>query len=306
MKKIILPVICCLFFLQGHSQDTIEVDYWTPFQGDFQQSSNDSFFGIDTAAGNIWQIGQPNKITFNSAASLNRCLVTDTINPYPVNNQSTFTLKIISHDGGYCCQIDFYYYINSTLGSDGGAIFISHDYGLTWTNIVNDPSVNSFSWCGPSNLPYTINDTVRSLNEPGISGISPVQHGATLNVNPTMYPIDTFFLRFVFASDSIADNLDGWAIQYLWVNPINESIEEFPSDNSLTISPNPTSGLIEIESKIAMAEKLISVYDITGTKVVEQKLIGNKIDLAFLENGFYEIMVDTETNHSVRKIIINH
>jgi len=43
---------------------------------------------------NVWQIGKPQKSIFKSAYSIPNAIVTDTINPYPINDTSSF---IITH-----------------------------------------------------------------------------------------------------------------------------------------------------------------------------------------------------------------
>src|SRR5690349_9118432 len=45
-----------------------------------------------THLNNIWQIGKPQKTAFDSAYSPLNVLVTDTINTYPINDTSIFTI----------------------------------------------------------------------------------------------------------------------------------------------------------------------------------------------------------------------
>src|SRR5690606_28661361 len=64
----------------------------------FQQyfDGNDTLTGhrlqIDT--GSIWQIGPPQKSVFDSAATNPNVIVTDTINTYPINDTSSFTVGL--------------------------------------------------------------------------------------------------------------------------------------------------------------------------------------------------------------------
>src|SRR5690348_2572222 len=85
MKKIILGFFFLLFinacFAQPPYYDTIG------FEGGIHN------LRIDTSqANNLWQVGKPSKIVFNSAYSIPSAIVTDTINPYPPNNISSFTI----------------------------------------------------------------------------------------------------------------------------------------------------------------------------------------------------------------------
>jgi hypothetical protein len=77
----------------------------------------------------------------------------------------------------------------------------------------------------------------------------------------------------------------------------NIGIEE--SAKSLTVSPNPTSGLIYVDIKANY-----SVYSMTGQKVAEGKTEG-QIDISNLPTGSYQLILSTEegtTTHTIQKI----
>jgi hypothetical protein len=77
----------------------------------------------------------------------------------------------------------------------------------------------------------------------------------------------------------------------------NVGIEE--SAAALTISPNPTSGLIYVDIKANY-----SVYNMTGQKVAEGKTEG-QIDLSNLPTGSFQLILSTEegtTTHTIQKI----
>lgn len=77
----------------------------------------------------------------------------------------------------------------------------------------------------------------------------------------------------------------------------NVGIEE--SAAALTISPNPTSGLIHVNVKANY-----SVYSMTGQKVAEGKTEG-QIDISNLPAGSYNLLLITEestTTHTIQKI----
>ena len=63
------------------------------------ESPTDIPIEIDSLnASNIWQIGEPSKTLFSSARSNPNALVTDTLNNYPVNDSSSFIVRIRSSD----------------------------------------------------------------------------------------------------------------------------------------------------------------------------------------------------------------
>lgn len=79
----------------------------------------------------------------------------------------------------------------------------------------------------------------------------------------------------------------------------NVGIEE--SSKDLTVSPNPTEGLISVNLNSA-AE--YNVFNMTGQKVAEGKTEG-KIDLTNLPSGTYQLILNTEEGirtHSIQKL----
>ena len=91
--KLIFTLIALLLCNTAYTQ-------WGFFQT--FESPNDTFndkFIIDTVnyPNNVWQIGKPQKTVFDSAYSYPNAIVTDTLNPYPVNDTSVFMIKVVSH-----------------------------------------------------------------------------------------------------------------------------------------------------------------------------------------------------------------
>ncbi|MFI5135825.1 MAG: hypothetical protein ACHQD9_08235 [Chitinophagales bacterium] len=91
MKKLLLILIIVSLHSEIYAQGV-------PLDENITFETPDSLLKIDTTAGNIWEIGRPHKIFFDSAYSLPNAIVTDTLNPYPINNFSTFTIKISDLD----------------------------------------------------------------------------------------------------------------------------------------------------------------------------------------------------------------
>src|SRR5438874_270431 len=89
---------------------------------------------IDTTqANNLWHIGMPYKTIFNYAYSEWNAIVTDTSNPYPANNISSFIIKEPYVGLG---QISFMHYYYTDGHHAGGYVETSDDYGQTWNNIL--------------------------------------------------------------------------------------------------------------------------------------------------------------------------
>ncbi len=55
------------------------------------------YVSFSSDSNNIWQLGKPNKVFFDSAYSGTNAIITDTINSYSVTNHSYFDIKIPSN-----------------------------------------------------------------------------------------------------------------------------------------------------------------------------------------------------------------
>ncbi len=78
---------------------------------------------------------------------------------------------------------------------------------------------------------------------------------------------------------------------------------QFVIDNSIIISPNPTSSLINVNSNINI--KSVQVYDIQG-RLLETKLVNDLktiINLLDKTNGIYFLKITTDTGSKVEKIV---
>lgn len=72
------------------------------------------------------------------------------------------------------------------------------------------------------------------------------------------------------------------------------------ADNSVSVSPNPTSGLVTVNS----ADKVdaITVYDTTGKQVAASKT--NSVDLSGQASGVYFLKAQTEKGTSSKKVVV--
>jgi hypothetical protein len=69
--------------------------------------------------------------------------------------------------------------------------------------------------------------------------------------------------------------------------------------SNLTIYPNPSEGVINIESLNLNESALLSVYSIDGRLVSQSELINSTIDLTNLDSGLY--WVELRTNREVKR-----
>ena len=93
--KLTLLLFSALFSLNSMSQDLTQY-----FDGADTLVYNAILIEIDTNS--VWQIGPPNKeVHFKSASTVPNVIVTDTINPYPINDTSRFQIKILNEWGNW-------------------------------------------------------------------------------------------------------------------------------------------------------------------------------------------------------------
>ena len=260
---------------------------------DFQYCMD--LFSIDTnVQNNIWQIGPPQKSVFSSAQTGYNAIVTDTLNTYPVNNISTFT---VTNSAGYgdVYGISIFngnYYVNSDSLNDYGTIEMSFDIGNTWINIVDDTTYNCFYW----------------LQKPVLTGNSNTwkyfeayfyELGSVFNIEYG----DTVMFRFSFFSDSIYDNRDGLmydnicfgefieGISETHFTPVRSSAFPVPSDNFVTISvENPSNAAFEISIYTVKSVPVLKIENLTEDEY--------KIDVSRFTPGTYMYKL---TNYTDKK-----
>tara|TARA_R110002074_G_scaffold237724_2_gene409657 strand:- start:895 stop:1293 length:399 start_codon:yes stop_codon:yes gene_type:complete len=73
-------------------------------------------------------------------------------------------------------------------------------------------------------------------------------------------------------------------------------------DNVLELFPNPSTGLINIKSKIGIKKTL--VLDLNGEIIDENEKTREKMDLSHLSPGFYFVKIILEDNRIINRRII--
>lgn len=311
MKKLILLLIISLTSVQSFAQ-------WTEFVWDtitFEEPYE--YLVIDTSSQNIWQIGEPNKIFFDSAYSIANAIVTDTIDTYPINNYSFFDLFLGSYNIDWFPDDNFieikHKFDTDTL-KDGGYITVSYDNGQSWMNIINDTAYyfgetpNQYNMF-VENL-YSNTDTLFN-GEFGFSGNS--GDWITTKFSWYYWPVktelgDTLTIRFNFISDNIETNNEGWMIDNirLYSMDLGGRVNEIKTLD-FSISPNPIneSAIIELNS---YNEVEVSVFNIQGQLLRQKNYLNNQPIVINRENfnsGIYFVKIRTDEDLiGIRKLII--
>lgn len=237
---------------------------------------------IDSNAENLWQIATPQKQYFDSAFSLPKAIVTDSVNFYPSNNLSIFKFEspyykknILDYDSSkwMAMGIMFYHKYDTEKMHSGGYVEISYDGGNIWCNVLSDTNPNLLFI--DSSYWYGATDTITG-GEPCFNG----KGGVTSFVNDYQQSIFGWYwqydfpyweydiwLRFVFRSDFTTNNShEGWLIDNIEIFYYDylSGIEYTPPSKTI-VYPMP----ILSTSTLTIDENLkppftFSIFDISG------------------------------------------
>ncbi|MCG8411454.1 MAG: T9SS type A sorting domain-containing protein [Bacteroidales bacterium] len=283
MKKL-LVLLLLIISVSVYSQ---RLDY-SGYDINFEDTTQFVRIQIDTISNpnNVWQIGKPQKEIFTSAYSAPNAIVTDTINPYPINDTSSFIIKhIVPEMTGFCpyvAKVAGRYKIDSDTLTDFGIIEFSPDNGNVWINLLTDTQYVEQIW-SYNEIPVLTG----SLPGWNYFSASVAHFGPIYNIQPG----DTVLYRFTFVSDSIQTNKDGLIFDNLyfqdWVEGINKIKNQFNSE----IYPNPSSGITDIKFRNDKNEAFeLTLFDSNGIFLFAAETNNSnkiRIDLSNYKSGIY-------------------
>ena len=293
VKNILLLIIIILHSCYSSAQSGARYQY---FDGADTVAATSVFIHIDTTGGNAWQIGRPQKTIFHSAATAPNALITDTLNPYPPADTSSFTFGYQpDHDWGVAA-IRWKQKLDLDRKHDWGRIDYSLDTGTTWQNVFGNPSVYNFY----------------GFALPNRDTIAPAQYAFTgsdtawkdiwicFDWSDLFSHTDSLLLRFTLISDTVDSLKEGWMIDNIMVHTtfIHGLVKDPTHNADIRVFPNITSGLVNIEApkaqKFHITEQ-IAVLNTAGQLVKEYRNVSTKyfIDLGDLPNGLYYVKVKT-------------
>lgn len=265
------------------------------FDGADSSYINSLFVHIDTAAGNIWQVGKPQKIIFDSAATFRNAIVTDTVNNYPVNNTSSFyfNIKPYAFGSNQILGVQWKQKLDMDKKRDGGLVEFTTDYGATWQNAFNNPYVYNYFGFDPQNK-----DTLLT-GEYAFSGTDSTWQDVWLCYSLSWMSMvsDSITVRFTFKSDGINNPREGWLIDNMhahitMVHPVKENA----NGEYFNVYPNPAKNVINIEldrrNEFHIIESL-QLVDAQGKLMQEWKNVPTRfwIDVSKYANGMYYLRV---------------
>ncbi len=286
---------------------TYAQDYFEQYFDGADTLYNSLIIELDTTNNNVWQIGPPQKNIFGAAATAPNVLITDTINYYPTNNNSSFHYYVYSPDwwGWGILAIQWKQKLDMDAGQDGGIIEFSVDGGTNWENAFNNPYVYNFYGFNNANVDTLVN------GEMAFTGTDSLWRDmwlcydmAWLNQN------DSLMVRHTLVTDSIDNNKEGWMIDNLMAHiTIIHTVEEIKQEKYLTVAPNPTTGRVYISAKKINEYHIIEKMELLNTsgQLLDQwKNIPTKffIDIDDHPDGIYFLKVKTNKESETFKIVL--
>lgn len=248
--------------------------------------NNVNLIYIDTAqTDNIWQIGTPSKTIFNEAYSVPFAILTDSANNYPLNNTSSFEVKIYSPPQSVWGTgvLSFKHKYDFEPNKDGGYIEVKYDADTIWTNIISDqdPYEEGFGFVSSNNF-YSLTDTIVG-NIPAFTGTSNTwvesQFYWMWMIGVKGYEHDSITIRFTIQSDENETNQEGWMIDNIRLELISpSSVSSFSSSRKMaTVYPNPVVGVsnLEIFDKLDNTSELL-IFNSLGVQLLRTQIYTNK------------------------------
>lgn len=299
MKKILLSISLNLIVLASLGQTSWSTDFettWLSWQWD--RVYRDTISNPNC----IWQVGHPNKTVFDSAHFGINVIVSDTINPVPQNDTSTFYLQhALPFIGNRVLGLHFWYQMNGD-STDRGIIEFSPDSLHTvWINLLTQDTTYNFQdgWWESPPKPTLTGSTIgwKSFDLRLMSATSTIGN----------YQLaDTILFRFTYITDSINTPYDGWMIDDINVEDWIEGVEEIRNDNLISIYPNPTADHLIIQRTKSRDKQTVQILNYTAQVLFENhNFAGETIDTRQLDNGVYLLKYSDTKSFSVKKFIVN-
>jgi hypothetical protein len=92
--------------------------------------------------------------------------------------------------------------------------------------------------------------------------------------------------------------------QQPWVNITG--VEELSKTRSFSIFPNPASEAFQLSGTLPDNTALITISDTKGRVLLTKSVCPDQsIEVSFLPNGFYLVIIETDETRQIEKLIIN-
>ncbi len=250
----------------------------------------------------IWQIGHPAKTVFVSAYSEPNSIMTDTINPTPPNDTSTFYLlhKRNNSNPFHIFVLNFWYQLDGD-STDFGLIEVSPDNGINWINILTQDTIYEFNWYYPKPILSGLTNGWQQF------GVDMTKWASGWGTFPIEMTADTIRFRFTYITDTISTNHDGWILDDFQLDDWWEGIEEIKNENLISIYPNPSKDKVYIRTNQTAISQSIQILNYQGQVLYDKNnFTKNYIDISHLKNGIYFLKYSNNLEYSIKRFVVQN
>lgn len=197
--------------------------------------------------------------------------------------------------GGRVKDIHFVSDVEIWIAMDGGLVLYD---GSNYEVVLENQFVNYLQVFKDSN---------------GYIWLSDLGEGVSVYANGELYPfyfdddntIPTQVFEFVEHQDTIlAVGLLGNNITKLTFD-IGTSTSDVVDNIVIQTFPNPASSIIQISDDFHVEIERWSIYSLLGKKILEDRFIGNSIDVSKLAIGRYSLLLETNEGTVVKEVVIS-
>lgn len=297
MKKqalIILALICSMYTMAQ------QISYWDVIT--FEPSA--SYLYIDNSVNNLWQIGAPDKPVFNSAFSVPNVIVTDTINSYTPNNNSTFIVKL-EHESFWEQQMTHFtfrhQFFTDTI-NDYGVVEVSYDCGNTWNILALDETYDmTYHRIPPSGI-YTSQYLATGKSNGWCYDLFDwYWYFPVKSSTDPMWP-DNIWIKFKFVSDGNTANKDGWMVDHITIYAdYYAGLDEQKTSFYSNVYPNPCDDILSIDTPYEEEQNLmLYVTDVIGKLILKKECFTKTIQLntSGMPDGIYTYLLVSKSLNS--------
>jgi hypothetical protein len=280
---------------------------WSDYVYTFDDTAHWHSLTIDTIniIDNIWQISMPNKSFINHAYSYPNVIITNTINGYPANNFSTFTIFHEVQGGfidGVVAVLSGFYMVDTDTLTDYGFIEFSPDNGVTWINLLNDTMYSDYyNWI--TNKPVLSGKSMEweffAIELAGIKDVFQLDSTSIVNY------------RFSFITDDVDNVKDGLAFDNLHFQDYLLLLEDNPENFSIEVFPNPFNDFLFISFNELNTINDVIIYQVTdmfgscNRRTFKSSISNtNRILLNNLKPGYYILSVNSKNSILYKQKII--
>ncbi|MDG1039867.1 MAG: T9SS type A sorting domain-containing protein [Polaribacter sp.] len=258
----------------------------------------------------LWQRGNPQKSLLNTVGSGNAAYVTNLFGNHPDNttgylytkcyDMTLITNPILSFKMAFDIEENWdHMYVEYTIDQGRNWLILGTKNDPNWYNssAKTDSSQRSIlpgkQWTGEGE------------NSNPLGGTNATLHDYSFDLASFTNESNVIF-RFTFVADE-ASNEEGALIDDLVITG-TLPVEEFNEINGLTVSPNPSNNLFNINWSQG-TDFAISVFDMTGKLVLQEKnssLTRNQfsLDMSKYSKGIYFAKIKVGESQSTKKLIL--